>query len=308
MGLAHLSAGHRRASFSLPLVLPKIVAAGLAGHHVGGRDTTARAWRLSSRRSQRSSRRRRRRRSGRVPGAAPEAPVLGRPGRSAILLRRWCSSANEPCTSTSQAAAGCPSLEGPRMLSSAPPPAAPCTPTPTDRTRAPSRPISKSLGADRSSEHGVLDPAEHRRALLSLAEEIAARLRDERQAAGGLALSVRDADRTSRTRTRALPEATVPTRPPPRTSSHDQLGRRPRPRDRSGHRPRTLRPRHPRHTGQLGSTGVNTLLLALLLRLPMSIAGFRKSAQAQLAFFGALTAQPSGAAEGRGPVLPVSSW
>lgn len=52
---------------------------------------------------------------------------------------------------------------------------------------------------------------------------------------------------------------------------------------------------------------MNTLLLALL-RLPMSIAGFRKSAQAQLAFAVGLTAQPSGAAEGWGPVLPVSSW
>lgn len=37
----------------------------------------------------------------------------------------------------------------------------------------------------------VLDPAEHCRALLSLAEEVAARLRDGQQAASGLALSSR---------------------------------------------------------------------------------------------------------------------
>ncbi|MFI1652107.1 DNA polymerase thumb domain-containing protein [Streptomyces avidinii] len=88
------------------------------------------------------------------------------------------------------------------------------------------QPLPKSLGADRSYEHDVLDPAEHRRALLSLAEEVAARLRDERQAAGGLALTVRYADRTSSTRSRTLPEATVHTRPIATTAYelYDQLG------------------------------------------------------------------------------------
>ncbi|MFF8265318.1 hypothetical protein [Streptomyces virginiae] len=68
--------------------------------------------------------------------------------------------------------------------------------------------------------------AEHRRALLSLAEEIAAGLRDERQAAGGLALTVRYADRTSSTRPRTLPEATAHTRPVATTAYelYDQLG------------------------------------------------------------------------------------
>ncbi|MFJ9598014.1 DNA polymerase thumb domain-containing protein [Streptomyces virginiae] len=75
------------------------------------------------------------------------------------------------------------------------------------------QPIAKSLGADRTFDHDVLDPAAHRQALLSLAEEIAASLRDGRQAAGGLALTVRYADRTHSTRTRTLPEATAHTRP-----------------------------------------------------------------------------------------------
>ncbi|MEU9379048.1 hypothetical protein AB0D94_35560 [Streptomyces sp. NPDC048255] len=38
--------------------------------------------------------------------------------------------------------------------------------------------IPKSLAADRAFEHDVLHPGEHRRAVLALAEEVAARLRD----------------------------------------------------------------------------------------------------------------------------------
>ncbi|MER6316630.1 hypothetical protein ABT237_23125 [Streptomyces sp. NPDC001581] len=74
------------------------------------------------------------------------------------------------------------------------------------------QPLSKSLGADRSYEHDVLDPAEHRRALLSPAEEVAARLRDERQARAGGPCT--------------LPEATVHTRPIAITAYelYDQLG------------------------------------------------------------------------------------
>ncbi|MET9607061.1 hypothetical protein ABZZ17_18575 [Streptomyces sp. NPDC006512] len=75
------------------------------------------------------------------------------------------------------------------------------------------QPIAKSLSAERTFKHDVLDPAEHRRALLSLAEEVAARLRDERQAANGLTLAVRYADRSSSTRSRTLDEATAHTRP-----------------------------------------------------------------------------------------------
>ncbi|ATZ29387.1 DNA polymerase IV [Streptomyces lavendulae subsp. lavendulae] len=73
--------------------------------------------------------------------------------------------------------------------------------------------VAKSLGADRAFDHDVLDPAEHRRALLDLAEELGARLRDGQQAASGLELSVRYADRTSTTRSRTLNEPTAHTRP-----------------------------------------------------------------------------------------------
>ncbi len=72
------------------------------------------------------------------------------------------------------------------------------------------QPIAKTLAADRAFEHDVLDPAEHRRALLDLAEEVAARLRDAKQAAGGLTLSIRYADRSVSSRT--LAEATAHTR------------------------------------------------------------------------------------------------
>ncbi|MFB6864272.1 hypothetical protein ACFCZQ_33205 [Streptomyces virginiae] len=74
------------------------------------------------------------------------------------------------------------------------------------------RPVAKSLGAERAFEQDVLDPVEHRRAVLSLAEEVAARLRDQQQAAGGLAVSVRYADRSSSTRSRTLTEASAHTR------------------------------------------------------------------------------------------------
>ncbi|MEU8465693.1 hypothetical protein [Streptomyces sp. NPDC029003] len=54
------------------------------------------------------------------------------------------------------------------------------------------QPVAKSVSAERRFDHDVLDPAEHRRALLDLAEELGARLRDERQAAGNLALTLLD--------------------------------------------------------------------------------------------------------------------
>ncbi|MFD9572669.1 hypothetical protein ACFWBI_22840 [Streptomyces sp. NPDC059982] len=73
-------------------------------------------------------------------------------------------------------------------------------------------PIAKSLGADRAFDRDVLDPAEHRRALLGLTEEVAARLRDGHQAAGALTLTVRYADRSSTTRSRTLTETSAHTR------------------------------------------------------------------------------------------------
>ena len=64
------------------------------------------------------------------------------------------------------------------------------------------------LAADLTLSRDCLDPAQHHRAVLGLADRIGQRLRGERQFAGRLTLTVRYADRTSTTRTRTLPEPT----------------------------------------------------------------------------------------------------
>lgn len=68
------------------------------------------------------------------------------------------------------------------------------------------RPVPKSLTAHHSFEADCLDTDQHRRALLGLAHRLGARLRDEEQAAAGLTLTVRYADRSTTTRTRTLAE------------------------------------------------------------------------------------------------------
>jgi DNA polymerase-4 len=64
------------------------------------------------------------------------------------------------------------------------------------------------LVADLVLSRDCLDPAQHHRAVLGLADRIGQRLRGERQFASRLTLTVRYADRTSTTRTRTLPEST----------------------------------------------------------------------------------------------------
>ncbi|MEU2425510.1 ImpB/MucB/SamB family protein [Streptomyces sp. NPDC007851] len=64
------------------------------------------------------------------------------------------------------------------------------------------------LIADRVLERDCLDPAQHHRAVLGLADQIGQRLRGESQIASRLTLMVRYADRSSTTRTRTLPEPT----------------------------------------------------------------------------------------------------
>ncbi|MFG2376227.1 ImpB/MucB/SamB family protein [Streptomyces sp. NPDC048504] len=64
------------------------------------------------------------------------------------------------------------------------------------------------LAADLALSRDCLDPAQHHRAVLGLADRIGQRLRGERKFAGRLTLTVRYADRSSTTRTRALPEPT----------------------------------------------------------------------------------------------------
>lgn len=58
-------------------------------------------------------------------------------------------------------------------------------------------------------ERDCLDPAQHHRAVLGLADRIGQRLRGDSQVAVRLTLTVRYADRTSTTRTRTLPEPTA---------------------------------------------------------------------------------------------------
>ncbi|MFJ8635270.1 DNA polymerase thumb domain-containing protein [Streptomyces sp. NPDC093568] len=67
---------------------------------------------------------------------------------------------------------------------------------------------AEHLTADLVLERDCLDPARHHRAVLGLAEQLGGRLRGEGRIASRLTLTVRYADRSSSTRTRALPEPT----------------------------------------------------------------------------------------------------
>lgn len=75
------------------------------------------------------------------------------------------------------------------------------------RPVTPSEPAAH-LVTDLVLERDCLDPAQHHRAVLGLAERIGQRLRGEHQITGQLSLTVRYADRSSTTRTRSLPEPT----------------------------------------------------------------------------------------------------
>ncbi|MBL1068855.1 hypothetical protein [Streptomyces sp. 7-21] len=69
----------------------------------------------------------------------------------------------------------------------------------------------RSVSAEHRFGHDELDPDTRRRALLTLADDLGYRLRGEGQAARALTLTVRYADRSATTRTRALPEPTAHT-------------------------------------------------------------------------------------------------
>ncbi|BBC37676.1 DNA-directed DNA polymerase [Streptomyces graminofaciens] len=75
------------------------------------------------------------------------------------------------------------------------------------RPVTPSEPAAH-LVADLVLERDCLDPAQQHRAVLGLADQIGQRLRGERQITGRLTLTVRYADGSSTTRTRALSEPT----------------------------------------------------------------------------------------------------
>lgn len=80
-----------------------------------------------------------------------------------------------------------------------------------DRTAVVPNAPARSTAADHRFVRYELDGTERRRALLALADDIGRRLRDGEQVARALTLVVRYADRTSTTRTRALPEPTAHT-------------------------------------------------------------------------------------------------
>ncbi|WP_405636553.1 hypothetical protein OHB53_35190 [Streptomyces sp. NBC_00056] len=80
-----------------------------------------------------------------------------------------------------------------------------------DRTRVTPNAATRSTAAERPFPRDELDPYRHRRALLSLADELGARLRDGKQVCRSLTLTVRYADRSTTTRSRTLPEPTAHT-------------------------------------------------------------------------------------------------
>lgn len=78
-----------------------------------------------------------------------------------------------------------------------------------DRTAVVPNVAARSIAAERSFLRDELDSVQHRRALLSLAEELGRRMRGDGQVCRSLALTVRYADRSTTTRTRTLREPTA---------------------------------------------------------------------------------------------------
>ncbi|MFJ9828080.1 DNA polymerase thumb domain-containing protein [Streptomyces sp. NPDC101160] len=81
-----------------------------------------------------------------------------------------------------------------------------------DRTQVVPGEVSRSLAAERSFPYDELSTDAHRRALLSLTAELGARMRTEHQVCRSLTVTVRYADRTTSSRTRALREPTAHSR------------------------------------------------------------------------------------------------
>ncbi|WP_418956217.1 DNA polymerase Y family protein [Streptomyces tritici] len=80
-----------------------------------------------------------------------------------------------------------------------------------DRSTVVPNAAARSAAAEHAFPRDELDPAEHRRALLALADDLGARLRREHQVCRALAVTVRYADRSVTTRTRTLREPTAHT-------------------------------------------------------------------------------------------------
>ncbi|MFD6338769.1 hypothetical protein [Streptomyces sp. NPDC060131] len=78
-----------------------------------------------------------------------------------------------------------------------------------DRTGVAPNAAARSLAAERTFSRDELDQERHRRALLSVTEELGVRMRGTDQVCRSLTLTVRYADRSTTTRTRALREPTA---------------------------------------------------------------------------------------------------
>lgn len=78
-----------------------------------------------------------------------------------------------------------------------------------DRTPVVPNATARSVAAERAFGRDELDPVRHRRALLSIAEELGMRMRGEGQVCRSLTLTVRYADRSTSTRSRTLREPTA---------------------------------------------------------------------------------------------------
>ncbi|MER5227890.1 DNA polymerase Y family protein [Streptomyces flaveus] len=77
-----------------------------------------------------------------------------------------------------------------------------------DTTIVDPAPAPKTISTEHRFARDELDPAQHRRALLALADDLGARLRHSGQIASALTCTIRYADQSSTRRSRALPEAT----------------------------------------------------------------------------------------------------
>ncbi|WP_415939916.1 DNA polymerase Y family protein [Streptomyces sp. 039-1] len=77
-----------------------------------------------------------------------------------------------------------------------------------DTTAVDPTPTPASMSSEHRFDRDELAPAQHRRALLALADDLGARLRASGQIAAGVTLTVRYADASSTRRSRTLPEAT----------------------------------------------------------------------------------------------------
>jgi len=132
-----------------------------------------------------------------APDALRAGHVSSYVGATPLLYPLPTSRPTSPCSEPGRATGSVhlPSQSWRKNARPRPPPRHPHSPSP-------------SLSADRLFSQDELDPDQHRRALLSIAEQLGSQLRQRREACRTLTLTVRYADRTSTTKTRTLAEAT----------------------------------------------------------------------------------------------------